>query len=256
MGLGTFGMGGGMVKDTNHDKDDIEAIQYAIKLGMTHIDTAEMYAQGHSEELVGQAIKNFPRKNIFLTTKVHPSHLRHDDVLAACHNSLRRLQTDYIDLYLIHWPNPDIPLAESLKAMDKLVQQGLTKAIGVSNFDVDLLKEAQNLSQNKIVADQVEYSLVNREPEEELLPYCQKNNILLTAYTPLKGVVRNVPKIVEEIAQKHNKTPAQIALNYLISQNNVIAIPMSGKKEHIKDNAGAVGWKLEPEDIVKLRQKP
>lgn len=263
IGLGTFGIGGGMYQDNSLDLQDIEAISYAISLGLTHIDTAEIYAAGHSEQLIGQAIKNFPREKLFITTKVHPSHLKHDEVLVACQGSLKRLGVDYIDLYLVHWPNPDIPLPETMAAMDELVKKGLTKFIGVSNFDVKLLKEAEQYSENKIVNDQVEYSLQERSVEEELLPYCQQNNVILTAYTPLKGIMATHPGgvlgrhpgILDNLARKYGKTPAQIALNYLISQDNVIVIPKAAKKEHIKENAGAAGWKLEPEDIEALREE-
>lgn len=253
IGLGTFGIGGGMSADKSHDREGIEAIQYGISLGMTHVDTAEMYAGGHNEELVGQAIRNFPRKNLFITTKVHPSHLEYDKVLRACQNSLKRLQLDYLDLYLVHWPNPAVPLAETMRAMDKLVKDGLTKFIGVSNFDVKLLKQARDYSDNKIVVDQVEYSLNERESEEELLPYCQQNEVILTAYTPIKGIVWGSNKLVDQLAKKYGKTPAQIALNYLVSQENVIAIPKAANKDHLKENAESVGWNLALEDLSMLK---
>ncbi len=253
IGLGTSGFGGGwMFKDSSHDSQATEAIQYAIELGMTHIDTAEAYANGHAEELVGLAIKDFPRKNLFITTKVYPGHLSRDKTLKACQASLKRLATDYIDLYLIHWPDPHVPLSETMPAMDQLVKQGLTRFIGVSNFDVGLLREAQSLSENGIFTNQVEYSLVERGPEKGLLPYCQKQNILLTAYSPLKKVPLDH---LEQMAQKYGKTPAQIALNYLISQDNVIAIPKASSKEHIKENAEAADFKLDPEDLELLKQK-
>lgn len=253
IGLGTSGIGGGwMFKDTSQDRQAIEAIQYAIELGLTHIDTAEAYANGHAEELIGLAIKDFPRKNLFITTKVYADHLRYDDVIKACQNSLKRLGTNYVDLYLIHWPSPSIALSETIPAMDQLVKKGLSRFIGVSNFDVVLLKQAQSLSENEIFANQVEYSLIEREPEEKLLPYCQKQNILLTAYSPLKKVPLDS---LEQMAQKYGKTPAQIVLNYLISHDNVITIPKALQKAHLEENAAACGWRLKEEDLDKLQQE-
>src|SRR6185437_4795869 len=121
---------GGMQKDTSNDQSQIDAIKYAIELGLTHIDTAEVYAQGHAEELVGKAIIGLPRAELFITTKVSPAHLAYDDVTLACRQSLERLRTNYVDLYLIHWPNPDIPLSETIPALDYLLEEGLTRYIG------------------------------------------------------------------------------------------------------------------------------
>lgn len=256
LGLGTYGMGGGESKDTTHDSEDIEAIKYAISLGLTHIDTAEKYAEGHAEELVGRAMIGLPRADFFITTKVSPAHLNYDHMILACRQSLERLHTNYVDLYLIHWPNPDIPLHESIEALDFLLEEGLTRYIGVSNFSVELLQEAQSYTKNKIIANQVEYSLFHKEPEENgLLKYCQDNNVILTAYSPIgQGQVGlDKDKKLKELAAKYNKTPVQIALNYLISQQNVITIPKSSNKEHLKEIAGSLGWTLNPEDMNSLK---
>ena len=140
IGLGTWTIGGGDVADTTYDSEDISAMKTAIKLGITHIDIAEAYAGGHTEELVGRAIGGFDRKSLFVTSKVSPEHLSYDDLLASAKGSLRRLNTDYLDLYLIHAPNPDIPIQETMKAMDSLVEQKLIRYMGVSNFSVEQIK--------------------------------------------------------------------------------------------------------------------
>jgi diketogulonate reductase-like aldo/keto reductase len=261
IGLGTWNMGGRESPDYRDDERLIEAIRYAVELGMNHIDTAEMYAAGHAEELVGEAVKQFSRDEVFIATKVWPSNLRYEDVIRSCRRSLERLQLKYVDLYMVHWPNPRIPLQETMKAMEKLVKDGLVRYIGVSNFDVELLEEAMNaLKREEIVANQVEYSLEAREVERELIPFCERNGITVTAYTPLgKGRIpaeaaSNTPrgKILAEMAQRYGKTPVQIALNWVIWRPNVITIPKAARKEHLEENAGAAGWRLTEEDYKRL----
>jgi diketogulonate reductase-like aldo/keto reductase len=261
IGLGTWNMGGRESPDYRDDERLIEAISYAVELGMNHIDTAEMYAAGHAEELVGEAVKQFSRDEVFIATKVWPSNLRYEDVIRSCRRSLERLQLKHVDLYMVHWPNPRIPLQETMKAMEKLVKDGLVRYIGVSNFDVELLEEAMNaLKREEIVANQVEYSLEAREVERELIPFCERNGITVTAYTPLgKGRIpaeaaSNTPrgKILAEMAQRYGKTPVQIALNWVIWRPNVITIPKAARKEHLEENAGAAGWRLTEEDYKRL----
>ena len=162
LGLGTWEVGGRMSRDTSRDAEAITAIKKAIELGYTHIDTAEMYGGGHSEELVGLAINDFDRDSLFITTKVLPEHLRYKDVIKSAEGSLKRLKTDYIDLYLIHIPNPKIPIKETMQAMDLLLSQQKIRFIGVSNFSCQQLKEAQGSTENKIVNNQIEYNLLTR----------------------------------------------------------------------------------------------
>ena len=261
IGLGTWNMGGRGSPDYRDDERLIEAIRYAVELGMNHIDTAEMYAAGHAEELVGEAVKQFSRDEVFIATKVWPSNLRYEDVIRSCRRSLERLQLKYVDLYMVHWPNPRIPLQETMKAMENLVKDGLIRYIGVSNFDVELLEEAMNaLKREEIVANQVEYSLEAREVERELIPFCERNGITVTAYTPLgKGRIpaeaaSNKPrgKILAEMAQRYGKTTVQIALNWVIWRPNVITVPKAARKEHLEENAGAAGWRLTEEDYKRL----
>ncbi len=253
-----------MNRDTSEDAEGIAAIKKAIELGYLHIDTAEMYGAGHSEELVGLAIKDFDRESLFITTKVLPEHLRYNDCIKAAESSLKRLKTDYIDLYLIHIPNPKIPIKETMQAMDLLVRQKKIRFIGVSNFSVEQLKEAQRCTENKIVNNQIEYNLLTRHSgmynvniESEIIPYCQENGVIITAWKPLvKGsLFLEKNKLLEELVVKYNKTLAQIAINWLISKKNFITIPKSTNTEHLKENLSALGWKLSEEDMKRLDEE-
>ncbi len=257
-GLGTWQMGGREVRNLqNDDGKDISAIQEAIKLGIIHIDTAESYADGYAETLLGKAINGYDKAKLFIVSKIHREHLKKDDVFRSCEASLKRLNTGYLDLYLIHSPSLETPIEETLGAMDKLVEQGLVRNIGVSNFKTKRLIEAQKLTENKLVVNQVYYNLFIREPEKEgLLEYCQQNDVLLEAYRPLdKGALfaQTIP-ILDELAKKYDKTPAQIAINWLISQKNVITLSKTSSIEHLKENLGAVGWQMENKDIEILRK--
>lgn len=257
-GLGTWQMGGRETRNPNNDdKKDITAIKKAIELGITHIDTAESYAEGHAEILIGQAIKGLGRSKLFIVSKISPRHLGFNDVFTSCKASLARLQIDYLDLYLIHSPNPEIPIKETLRAIDKLVTEGLVRNIGVSNFKPERLKDAQMYTKNKLVVNQVYYNLIRREPEAQgLLEYCQKNDVLLEAYRPLeKGLLLNQKaSILKKMTKKYGKTPAQIAINWLISQENVVTLSKTSTIEHLEENLGAIGWQMEKEDIEKLRE--
>jgi Predicted oxidoreductases (related to aryl-alcohol dehydrogenases) len=185
LGLGTWGIGGFSFPDYSYDQLAIEVIRFAVEIGMNFIDTAEMYGSGHSEELIGEAIKGI-RDKVFIATKVLPTNFRYEDVIKACERSLKRLKTSYIDLYQLHWPNPSIPIRETMKAMERLVDEGKIRYIGISNFSVEETVEAMNsLSKYEIVSNQVEYSLLVRDIERDLLPFCNKNKITVIAYSPL-----------------------------------------------------------------------
>ncbi|MEM1976954.1 MAG: aldo/keto reductase [Nitrososphaerota archaeon] len=258
IGLGTWMIGGGTSPDYSRDRDAIEVIRYAIELGMTHIDTAEMYGGGHAEELVGEAIKKFRRDEVFIASKVWHTNLRYDDVLRACERSLKRLQTSHIDLYYIHWPSDVIPLSETMRAMERLYRDGKIRYIGVSNFSIAQVEEARSyLSTADVVAIQAEYSLYNRKIEGDLMQYCLKNGMTLVAYSPLArgALIADLSKPMErrvqlllELAEKYSKTPIQVALNWVIWRDQVIAIPKASRKEHVEENVGAAGWKLAKED--------
>ena len=257
-GLGTWQMGGRETYNPqNDDKKDIAAIQEAIKLGVTHIDTAEQYADGYAETLVGKAIEGYDRAKLFIVSKVSPQNLNYDYVLSSCEASLKRLKTDYLNLYLIHFPNPNIPIEETLRALDKLVDDGIVKNIGVSNFKTKRFKEAQLHTKNKLGVNQVYYNLIIREPEREgLLKYCQQNDVLLEAYRPVEkgALLAQSIKILDNLAEKYNKTPAQIAINWLTSQKNVISLSKTSTIKHLEENLGAIGWTMDKNDIEKLRK--
>ncbi len=258
LGLGTWLIGGDKFRDpNNNDNEQILGIKNAIEAGVTHIDTAENYAEGWAERLIGQAIKNLNRKNLFITSKVDKSHLGYNALIKACSNSLNRLGTDYLDLYLIHAPNDEFPLNETMKAMDRLVEDGLVKNIGVSNFKTTRLIEAQKNTKNKIVTDQVYYNVKVRYPEKDgLLKYCQENDIILTAYRPTDNgaLLENPADIIHSLAKKYNKSPVQIMLNWLIAQKNVVVLCKMIKIEHLKENLGAVGWQMDSTDVEMLRK--
>ena len=220
----------------------MSAIRSALELGYTHIDTAEFYSLGYSEELIGRGIRESggKRESVFITSKVWPNHLQYDKVLRACEKSLRRLGSDYIDLYLIHWPNRRKPLRETFSALNQLVKSGKVRHIGVSNFNLGQLKEAQSLAETPLLANQVPYSLFERTyAQNGVLEYCQQSNILLTAYTPIShGRVRSSASL-QSVTKAHQATPHQIALSWLVAQPRVIAIPMSFNPQHQKENLDA-----------------
>jgi len=253
IGMGTWAIGGYSSRDTTHDSEAIRALRRGIELGMYLIDTAEMYGAGHAEKLVGEATKSFPREQVFIVSKVLPENLHYADVIKAAEKSLKRLQTDWIDLYLIHSPNPRIPLTETVAAMEELVERDLVRFIGVSNFDVDQMEEARSyLGENDIVVNQVEYSLLDRSVEKDVLPYCTQQQITVMAYTPLAhgGLSRN--QFLQEIGAKYQRTAAQVALNWLIAKQGVIAIPKAIRIEHLEENAGAMGWSLAEDDRERI----
>ena len=257
IGFGTWSIGGGMSADRSQDARSLTALRSALELGYTHFDTAEMYARGHSEELLGQAVREsgFPREDLFITSKVSASHLRYDDLLRSFENSLHHLGMDYLDLYLIHWPSSSIPLNETLRALNQLVREGRVRHIGVSNFDLQLQKQAQAESEAQIFTNQVPYSLTDRSyVQNGVLDYCQGNDILLTAYSPVEEGHLRVSPTLQSIADAHNATPYQIALAWLVSQPRVITIPMSLNPEHIAENFAAAGIELSKDEIEQLNR--
>lgn len=254
LGLGTWEIGGGMSPNRSRDAQAIQALHAAIEIGYTHIDTAEAYGGGHTEELVGEVLASYVRESFFVTTKVSPSHLRYRDVLRALEGSLKRLRMDYVDLYLIHWPNSRIPLEETFRALNQLVENGSVRHLGVSNFSLEQLRKAQALSATPVITNQVPYSVRDREyARNGVLAYCQKNDILLTAYSPLKrGVLNDLT--VCGIAGRHGATPAQVALSWLIRQPNVITIPKSSNRERLEENFAALDLELTAEEMEELNR--
>ncbi|MEM0052698.1 MAG: aldo/keto reductase [Nitrososphaeria archaeon] len=254
LGYGTWLIGGNSSPDYSKDDYYVRVLKTAFELGYRLIDTAEYYGGGHTEELVGRALKDFDRKEFFIISKVWPTHLHYDDTIKAAENSLKRLDIKFIDLYLIHWPNPAIPINETISALEKLVDEGKIRYIGVSNFSVQQLKEAMEATRKyDIVANEVKYSVFDRRVEDELLPFARKNNVRIIAYTPLERGKIYRTKVLEEMAKKYGKTLNQIALNYLISMET-IPIPKAEKREHMIENLGALGWKIEEEDLETIRR--
>ena len=233
-------------------KKAIEALRAGIDLGMTHIDTAEMYTG--SEEIVAEAIRGI-RKKIFLVSKVLPSNASYKNTLRACDASLKRLQTDYLDVYLLHWWSESYPIAETMRAMEELVAAGKIRYIGVSNLDIDHLKQAQKaLSREKIVCNQVLYHLRSRGIENRLLAYCESQDIAVVGYSPFgqsdfPSPTSKQGDVLATIAHRYGKTPRQVALNFLTRRKGLFAIPKASTVEHVHENAGGEGWELTPEDL-------
>jgi diketogulonate reductase-like aldo/keto reductase len=235
-----------------------EPLRRGIELDANLIDTAEVYG---TEDVVGKAVKGI-RDRVFIATKVSGAHLRHDDVLRAADASLRRLGCGIIDLYQIHWPNSALPIKETMRAMEALVDRRLVRFIGVSNFSLAELRDAQAaMSKYPIASNQVLYNLNRREIEDDLLPYCVRNQITIIAYTPLDdGRLAVVPRLrtnrkmqtLARIASETGKTLAQVALNWCTSREGVITIPKSNHAKRVVENCQASGWRLTPAQIQEL----
>jgi diketogulonate reductase-like aldo/keto reductase len=255
IGFGTWRLGGAETADYRHDDEVIRLIRTAIDLGCTHVDTAEGYAGGHAEELVGRAIKAYNRKDVFITTKVspHDSNIRYEDVMRAFPASLQRLGVEYVDMYLIHWPSPTVPLEETFRAFNAIASQGAVRYLGVSNFDLALLKHARELCSLPIATNQVPYSLFNRRyASNGVLDFCRTHDIVLTAYRPIQGETLQADPIVAEIATRHKATAAQIAIAWLIQQPKVVTLFKTAHRERIYENVGALDIELSPEEVERL----
>jgi diketogulonate reductase-like aldo/keto reductase len=245
IGLGTWHYNGG-----------VGPLKAGVDLGATFIDTAESY---RNEEVVGEAVKGI-RNSVFIATKVTPRNFKRVDLIRSAEQSLKRLNTDYIDLYQLHWPNYLLPIAEPMAAMEELVRMGKIRYIGVSNFSVREIQKAQAvLSSNRIVSAQVRYSVVERTVELGLLDYCRQNHVTLIAYSPLDLGMDNILKadtenVLGKIAVETGKTQAQVALNWCIARDVVVAIPKANQVEHVRENCGASGWSMSPEQLKMLDQ--
>ena len=254
IGLGTWRYRGGS-----------EPLRRGVELGANLIDTAEMY---RTEDQVGEAIAGI-RDRVFVATKVLGSNLRYDAVLRAADKSLRLLGVDKIDLYQIHWPNPSVPITETMRAMERLVADGLVDYIGVSNFSVEDMMDAQSAMQNNpIVSNQILYNLRRRRAEQDVIPYCLEHDIMVMAYSPLhegalvgnSGRLRRAlglggdQQVLAEIADETDKTAAQVALNWVADQDGVIAIPKSNSVARTEENCAASGWQLTGEQRQRLNR--
>ena len=228
------------------------ALRRGIELGMVHVDTAEMYGDGGAERLVGEAIRGLPREQLFLVSKVLPSNASYEGTLRACEASLRRLGSEYLDCYLLHWRG-GVPLGETMRALETLVRQGKIRALGVSNFEVDDLEEARAaLEREPIACNQVLYHLGERTVEDHELPYCREHRIALVAYTPFgRGdwAARRGAQTLEQVARKHGATARQVILAFLTRDPDAFTIPKASTLAHVEENAGAGDLRLDDDDI-------
>jgi diketogulonate reductase-like aldo/keto reductase len=247
LGQGTWCLG----DDPRRRADEIAALRLGLDLGMTLIDTAEMYGDGAAEELVGKAIHG-RRDEIFLVTKVLPQRATARGTIAACEGSLHRLKTDRIDLYLLHWRG-NVELDETLTAFQSLAQEGKIRHWGVSNFDVADMESLVSLPGGGAVAtDQVLYNLTRRGIEWDLLPWSQQRRIPLMAYSPIEqGRLLSNP-VLRRIAARHLATSAQVALAWVLQIESIIAIPRTGSPDHVRDNRKALDIRLTPQDVSEL----
>ena len=247
LGLGTWRMG----EHTKQRQNEIHALRHGLDLGISLIDTAEMYGEGGAEEVIAHAIAH-RRSQAFLVSKVYPHNASRRGTIVACERSLQRLKTDYLDLYLVHWRGT-VPLAETLEAFQALQQAGKIRSYGVSNFDVEDMEEASTLAGGKAIAtNQVLYNLMRRGIELNLLPWCRQRQIPVMAYSPVEQgrLLRN--RTLQEIAQQRSVSAAQLAIAWLLHQENVIVIPKSSSIAHVEENRAALDLKLSAAELVAL----
>ena len=239
IGQGTWGMG----EKRARRRDEVAALRLGIELGMTHIDTAEMYADGGAERVVAEAVAG-QRDRVFIASKVLPSNASYAGTIRACEASLRRLGTDYLDLYLLHWWSDRHPVRETMRAMIELSRRGLVRLVGVSNLDVAQMRQAQAaLGDLPLASNQVLYHLRDRSIEAEILPRCERRRVAVVGYTPLArgGFMRGA---VAEIAKRHGRTPRQVALNFLTRRPALFTIPKASDPVHVRENAAALDFTL------------
>jgi len=247
LGQGTWHMG----DDRRRAAEETAALTLGIDLGMTLIDTAEMYGSGGAEEVVAEAAKG-QRDRLFIVSKVLPYNASQKGVVEACERSLRRLKTDRIDLYLLHWRG-SVPLAETLAGFVRLQRDGKVRHHGVSNFDLDDMQEWVALAGGEdVAANQILYNLSSRGPEWELIPWCRERRIAIMAYTPLGQGRMLQHKALAEIAARHGATAAQVALAWLLSKDGTMVIPKATRPEHVRENRGALDLRLAADDLAAL----
>jgi diketogulonate reductase-like aldo/keto reductase len=235
----------------------IRALRAGMEQGMTHIDTAELYGHGRVEESIVSEVIAGRRDEVFLVSKVMPSNATYAGTLAACERSLKRLRTDRLDCYLLHWPGPH-PLEETVRAFEKLVKDGKILSWGVSNFDVEDLEEALELAgPGRIACNQVLYHLEERAIEHGVIPWCEENGVAVVGYSPFGN--GNFPrpdskggKVLGAIAKAHGATPYQVALQFLVRRPSLFAIPKASREAHVRDNAAAASLKLTAEELSRI----
>jgi diketogulonate reductase-like aldo/keto reductase len=265
IGIGTWGMGGArweddsICADYDNDRREIEAIRYALSRGQNHIDTAQIYGAGHTEELVGEAIKGFDRDALFIASKVFKSHAKRSATPRAVEGMLARLGIRRLDLLYVHAPWDGIPMEAYIGGLNDALTAGLTKRLGVSNFSVEQLERAMQISRHPIVANQIHYNLIERSfATEECLSFCRREGIAVVAYRPLERRLladRTEEPMLRELAGKYGKSPAQIALAWLTAQEGVVPIPKASQGSHIDENLASLEVVLEREDRESLDKK-
>jgi diketogulonate reductase-like aldo/keto reductase len=251
IGQGTWRMG----EEASARAEEVAALREGIQRGLLLIDTAEAYADGESERVVADAVRGV-RDDVFITTKVWPRHASRQGVVASLEASLRRLETEWVDLYLQHWPSREHPLEESVAGLLTCLDRGLARHVGVSNFPRDLLRQAMDLAGGRLVADQVHYSLAHRAPEHSLITWARTAGVTLMAYSPLKGVLADEggTAALDRVAQRHGATRAAVALAWVVraAAQPMVAIPKAARRDHVAENAAALGLTLGAEDVAEL----
>lgn len=237
-GLGTWKLTG---------EDCVNAVRMALEMGYDHIDTADVYGN-HREVAAG--MRGFAREDLWITSKVNRGSLRYDDVLATCEKNLGELEIDCLDLYLIHWPDPDVPMAETFRALARLVDEGMTRNIGVSNFMVEHLTEALAVAEVPIVNNQIKFHPLHQP--WDVVELCRENNISITAYSPLMHGDAPGNETLQQIAEEIGRTPAQVALRWLLQQD-MIVIPKATSEAHLRENMDIFDWELSPEQDRRIR---
>lgn len=256
VGQGTMGMGGYFKRDDSCDEESVRLMRMGMDKGMTFFDTAEIYGAGHSEELVGRAIEG-RRKEAFIATKFSPEHSAYDEVIAASERSLKRLRTDYIDLYQTHWPNPDAPFEETLRALMDLLKERKIRYVGLSNPTMKQIRmSAETLGESKFVSVQQQYNLADRLAENGMMPVVRELGLSFIAYSPLcEGKIApedDRKKELETIAKKHSATLGQVALAWILSRPNTMIIPKASREAHLLANVVAANIELSIEEIKRI----
>ena len=249
IGLGTWG-----IKDYDAA---LEAFIYAYEKGIDNVDTAEMYGMGKAEEFIGRFLRVVGRDNIFVTTKIMPQNMvDRDRAVKSARDSLKRLGVKTVDLILLHWSEPHLSLEKQIRNLEYLASKGYTRYIGVSNLNIPELEVAmETLSKFEIVVNQLRYSVYDRRIERDMIPFTRRNGITIQAYTPLERGDIVGDKVLKEIGEKYGKNEVEVALNYLLTPGNVVPIPKTEKKERIDNFIGAMGWRLNEDDVKLIRSR-
>lgn len=257
LGQGTWHMG----EDPSKESQEIEALRLGITLGLNLIDTAEMYANGRAESLVGKALVPFNRSDVYLVSKVMPSHGTKDQVIASCEASMQRLGTDYLDLYLLHWRSSEVPLSETVKGMEELIRQGKIRDWGVSNFDVQDMHDLwQTGGGANCSVNQVLYHVGSRGVEYDLLPWLRQKRVVMMAYCPSaqagtlkRDLLRN--PVIMQIAQAHHISVIQTLIAFSMYMPDVVSIPKASTTQHVKENAQLLKLKLTRDEIERINEQ-